>query len=122
MALPANRPAAVAAQTTTALDDERRAALGTTGDGRGSGGARAGNEDLSFATAVPVDGNSLAAELVRELVRSFHISRCGTAGEVDRFADRGVNVALKRGLHSHVRGDVDLVRRREAALDVDGDI
>src|SRR4051812_5649490 len=91
--LPADGPTTVPAQPAAQLDDEHRAALGAARCGIGRDGARAGDEHLTFAATIPIDGNSLATQLVRELVRSFHISRAGVAPEVDRLADRRVDVA-----------------------------
>src|SRR4051794_1098750 len=105
---PANRPAAVPAQPARALHDEDVAALGAA---RGRLRPRAPctrDEHLALAAAVPVDGDSLATKLVRELVRSFHVDRGGAAREVDRLTHGGVDVTLKRGLHPDVRRDVDI--------------
>src|SRR5687768_16016151 len=108
--LGADRPTAVPAQPAAALHDELVPALGTSNARRDRGRPRAGDEHLSLAAPVAIDGDSLAAQLVRELVRSFHISRSRGASEVDRLADRGVDVPLKRGLHPDVSGNADLVR------------
>src|SRR5262249_33452275 len=119
--LSANRPAAVAAQSTRALDDKHRAALRAARRGRDDRAARARDEDLPLATAVPIHGDSLATQLVRELVRSFHVGGGGAAPEVARLRGGGVHPALEDRLHADVRRDVDLVGRREAPLDVAGD-
>src|SRR2546423_13860966 len=119
---PADGPTAVPAQPAANLNDEQRAALRAARARLGHAGPRAGDEHLALSAAVPVDGDSLATQLVRELVRSFHVGRARVASEVDGLADRGVDVALKRGLHADMRGDVDLVCRREPALDVGGGV
>ena len=53
---------------------------------------------------------------------AFTSAAVALRAEVDRLADRGVDVPLKRGLHPDVRRDVDLVRGREPPLDVGGDV
>src|ERR1700733_7185697 len=118
--LAADRPAALPAQSTTALHDERGAALGTAGSRRRSSAAHAGNEDLAVAAAVPVDGDSLATQLVRELVRGFDVDRRGPAMQVDRLADGSVRTTLPDRLHAHVRRHIDVVGRWEPALDLGG--
>src|SRR5262245_9171776 len=118
----ADRPAAMPTQTTTTLNHERGAALGAARGRSDDGAARARDQYLALAAAVPIHGDSLATELVRELVRSFHLDGGGVAAQVDGLADRGVNVALKGGLHADVGRDVDLVRGGEGALDVVGDV
>src|SRR3954470_22219056 len=111
-----HRPATVPAQPAATLHDEHGAALGAVQLRSRSRAPCTGDEHLALAAAVPVDGDSLATKLVRELVRSFHVERSGGAREVDRLADGGVNVPLKRGLHPHVSPDVDVVRGGEPPL------
>src|SRR5690242_16359780 len=105
----ADRPAAVPAQPTATLDHQDRSTLGAARRDSGRRAARPGDEHLALAAAVPVYRDSLATQLVRELVRSFDVDGGRIAPEVDRLADRGMDVALKRGLHAHVSRDVDLV-------------
>src|SRR5947208_16955279 len=99
---PADGPSAVPAQPAAHLNDEQRAALRAARAGLGLPDPRTGDEHLALAATVPVHGDSLATQLVRELVRSFHVGRGRVAAEVDGFADRGVDVTLKRGLHADV--------------------
>src|SRR5687768_7038481 len=120
MTSPANRPAAMAAEPARALHDEDRSALGTRRRRSDDRAAGPGDQHLALATPVAIDGDPLAAKLVRELVRSFDIRRGGRLRQVDGLADRRVHATLKHGLHLDVRRDVDLVRRREPALDVGG--
>src|SRR5262245_34608535 len=97
---PADGPPAMPTQPAASLDDERRPALGT---GRSSFERRHASprdEDLAVAATIPIDGDSLATKLVRELVRSFHLGRRGLAPEVDRLADGSVDIALEGGLHA----------------------
>src|ERR1043165_7076510 len=118
----ADRPAAMAAQPTTTLDNERGAALGAARSCSGDRAARTGDQHLTLAAAVPIHGDPLATQLVRELIRGFHLERGGLAPQVDGLADGGVDVALKRGLHADVHRDVDLVCGGEPPLDVVGDV
>src|SRR5258705_9682300 len=89
--LPADRPPAVPAQPAAALHDKHRAALGALRRSRQPRAAVTRDEDLAIAAAVPVHGDSLATQLVRELVRTFDVGRGGVSTEIDRLADRGVN-------------------------------
>src|SRR5262245_25214098 len=117
-----DRPAAVPAQSTTVLDHQRGAALGTAGGGGSDGAARAGYEDLAIATAVAVDRDAFATELVGELIGALDVLWRGVAPEVDGLADGGVDVALEGGLHPDVSCDRDFVGGGEHALDVVGDV
>src|SRR5690606_6537096 len=112
----ADRPAAVPAQSTVRLHDKHRATLRAARRGAHHRPACTRDQHLALAAAIPVDGDSLATKLVRELVRSFDVSRGRLAPQVDRLADRGVHVALEGRLHLDVPGDVDVVRGREATL------
>src|SRR6185295_391356 len=107
---------------TTTLDDQRGAALGAAWSARRERGAGAGDEDLAVAAAVAIDGDALAAELERELVGGLDVGRGRVAAQVDRLADRGVDVALKCCLHADVPLDADFVRGGEGVLDVVGDV
>src|SRR5437868_13031321 len=116
----AERPTAVPAQPAAALHDEHGGALGTVQLRDRHRDPCTRDQYLALAAAVPVDGDSLATQLVRELVRSFHVERARAPREVDGLADGSVDVPLKRGLHADVRADIDLVRGREPALEVGG--
>src|SRR3569623_1965503 len=116
--LPADGPTAVPAQPTVRLHDQHRATLRAARRGVHHRPARSGDQHLALAAAVPIHGDSLATQLVRELIRSFHVGSARVAPEVDRLADGGVHVPLKRGLHPDVPLDVDLVRGREDAADI----
>src|SRR6187551_1929611 len=82
--LAADRPAAVPAESAVRLDDKHRATLRAARRRAHHRPACTGDEHLALAAAVPVDGNSLATQLVRELVRSFDVGGGGLAPEVDR--------------------------------------
>src|SRR5262249_36585653 len=67
-----DRPAAMPAQPTPTLNHQPGAALGAARrclEHRADG---AGNEHLALAATIPIDGDPLATQLVRELVRGFH--------------------------------------------------
>src|SRR5262245_65544645 len=98
----ADRPTAMPAQPAMSLNDEHGAALGAAGSRLHDRRACTGDEHLALAAAVPVHGDSLATQLVRELVRSFHVERGRVVPQVDGLGDRGVNVTLKGGLHADV--------------------
>ena len=110
------------AQPTTTLHDQEGAALGAARRSRDRRAARAGDQDLAGAAAVPIHGDPLATQLVRECVRSFDVGSRRVAAQVDGLADGGVDVALEGSLHLDVRGDVDLVSGWEDALDIFGDV
>src|SRR5262245_25095605 len=116
--LPADRPTAVPAQAAVRLDDKHRATLRAARRGAHHRAACSRDQYLALAAAVPVDGDSLATELVSELVRSFDVSGARVSSEIDGLADRSVDVPLKRGLHADVGLNVDVVRGREATLHV----
>src|SRR5688572_14966790 len=96
----AYRPPAVPAQPAGTLHDEHGGALGTGGCRVDGGMPGTGDQHLPLAACIPIDGDSLATKLVRELVRSFHIRRGRVLGQVDGLADRRMHAPLKHGLHA----------------------
>src|SRR5688572_3630633 len=80
----ADRPAAVATEPALRLDDKHRSTLRAARRGAHHRPAAPGDQHLALAAAVPVDGDSLATQLVRELVRSFHVGSAGVPAQVDR--------------------------------------
>src|SRR5258708_38557206 len=70
-----NRPAAMPAQSTPTLDHQHGAALGAARRGSDDGAASAGDQDLPLSTTIPIHRDALAPQLVRELVRGFHVGR-----------------------------------------------
>src|SRR5215510_3945773 len=72
-----NRPAAMATQPTTTLNNQYGAALGAARGGGDDRGPPAGDQDLAFAAAVPIDRDALAAELVGELIGGLDVVWCG---------------------------------------------
>src|SRR5690349_20022522 len=91
----ADRPAAMSAETAMRLDHKHRSALRAARRGIHHRPACTRDEYLALAAAVPVNSDSVATKLVRDLVRSFDISGGRLAPQVDRLADGSVDMPLK---------------------------